>query len=178
VDLPEIWLLFCIHAPFFGIGVFLGIPGVRSILNGPYWIRTILLPLAAVVLAWLTKNAVVSSFGHEEFAKASAAAIAFRSWAWPSFAAALVCTASVVGISTLPKISESAVLSYIGRKTFSIFVFHIMFVVGTRIVLVRLFGISDLIVLLPSMISIGVAGPLIADRIIAKLGLSKWLALA
>ena len=178
VDLPEIWLLFCIHAPFFGIGVFLGISGIEKILNGPYWIRLILLPGTAAVLAWLTKNAVISSFGPEEFAKASAATIAFRCWDWPSFAAALICTASVVGISTLPKISASSILGYIGRKTFSIFVFHIMFIVGSRLVLVRLLGITELAVLLPLIISIGVIAPLIADAVLTKLGLSKWLGLA
>ena len=59
-------------------------------------------------------------------------------------------------------------LLYIGRNTLPIFCLHVLFVAGTRIVLAKLVGISEVMLILPAAIFAGIAGPLmivaIAER--------------
>jgi len=178
VELPEIFHYFCVNAPYFGIGVFLGIQGVRTnLLQGPIWVRIILLPLAAVCLEAFTYNSIVESAGLQTFASASAPTIATLAGAWKGFAAALICSAAVIGISALPVVRDSTLLSYLGRRSFPIFVLHVMFVVGTRMCLVRLFGISNAAIILPTITLAGLIGPVIVDQVLGRLKLSKWVGL-
>jgi fucose 4-O-acetylase-like acetyltransferase len=178
VALPQIFSSFCINAPYFVIGVFFGIEGVRTnLLKSPGWIRILLLPLGAICLEALTYNAIIDTLGLEAFARASAPTIATLAGGWRAFAAALLCSAAVVGISALPVVRESRLLSYLGRRSFSIFVLHVMFVVGARMCLVRLFGISNALIVLPIIAVVGLVGPVIVDRVLAQLRLSKWLGL-
>jgi fucose 4-O-acetylase-like acetyltransferase len=178
VALPQIFSSFSINAPYFAIGVFFGIQGFRTnLLNRLGWIKLLLLVLGAFYLEWLTYSAIVDNLGSEAFAGASAPTIATLAGGWRSFAAALLCSAAVVSISALPAVQDSRLLSYLGRRSFSIFVLHVMFVVGARICLVRLFGISNAMIILPTITMIGLAGPVIVDQVLGRFKLSKWVGL-
>jgi fucose 4-O-acetylase-like acetyltransferase len=65
---------------------------------------------------------------------------------------------SLSGLKYIEKINP---LLYIGKNTLPIFCLHVLFVAGTRIVLAKLFGISEIIVILPAAILAGIAGPLL-----------------
>lgn len=70
---------------------------------------------------------------------------------------------------------ESRLLAWIGPRSYTIFLFHVFFTAGTRIVVTRLFGpISDYI-LFPLGLVAGILGPIVLDRLIL---LSPWASLA
>lgn len=52
-------------------------------------------------------------------------------------------------------------LTYIGRNALVIFCLHILFVAGARIVFVKIFGASEVGIILPAIILTGIAGPLL-----------------
>jgi fucose 4-O-acetylase-like acetyltransferase len=84
------------------------------------------------------------------------------------FPASITGTLCVFALSGCKYIENINSILYIGRRTLPIFCLHVLFVAGTRIVLAKIFGISEVLVILPAAIVAGIAGPLviveIADR--------------
>jgi hypothetical protein len=68
-------------------------------------------------------------------------------------------------------------LLYIGRNALAIFCLHVLFVAGARIVLVKIFGVSDVSLILPAAILAGVAGPLAFVQIVERFRLRAALGL-
>jgi hypothetical protein len=64
----------------------------------------------------------------------------------------------------------------VGRMTMPVFLLHVIFIAGTRILLVKLLGFSDVAVL-PLLVAVGISGPLLVRRVTDRLGLSAILAL-
>jgi fucose 4-O-acetylase-like acetyltransferase len=68
-------------------------------------------------------------------------------------------------------------LAYLGRHSMSIFLLHVMFVAGTRILMVRFLGVDDAAVIFPLAVFDGVAGPVMVYEIAKRLRLRGALGL-
>jgi len=72
---------------------------------------------------------------------------------------------------------ENPLLGYLGRRALPIYVLHVMFVAGARIVLVKAFHLSSVDLILPIIFLAGIAGPLVIDRAARSLRLRAALGL-
>lgn len=61
------------------------------------------------------------------------------------------------------------------RLTMPIFVLHVMFIAGSRIVLTRFVHVTDPAVLLVVLVAAGLVGPLLTERVLRPLRLQRWL---
>jgi fucose 4-O-acetylase-like acetyltransferase len=68
-------------------------------------------------------------------------------------------------------------LLYIGRNALAIFCLHVLFVAGSRIVFVKIFGASEVSLILPAVILAGIAGPLAFVQIAERFRLRAALGL-
>jgi fucose 4-O-acetylase-like acetyltransferase len=91
--------------------------------------------------------------------------------------ASITGTLFVFALSGLKYIENIDSLLYIGRRTLPIFCLHVLFVAGTRIALVKLFGVSEVLVILPAAIVAGLAGPLAIVEIAERFRLRSALGL-
>jgi fucose 4-O-acetylase-like acetyltransferase len=83
----------------------------------------------------------------------------------------------VFALSGSKYIENISALLYIGRNTLPIFCLHVLFVAGTRIVLAKFFGISEVMLILPAAIFAGIAGPLMIVAIAERFRLRSALGL-
>lgn len=179
VPLPEVIRIMAYQAPYYAIGLFLGLKGVRElIIDRSALVRGLGLPLIAIAII------VITCFGAEIYqtkysiATASSGQMSATSWHMAATAAALAGTAAIIGIATLTPARLSKALGWLGQRSMSIFILHILFVAGLRVVLVRLVPDIDLYILLLAQISVGLIGPLLLDALFLRLGWSRWLGLA
>ena len=59
-----------------------------------------------------------------------------------------------------------------------IYILHVLFVAGTRIVLVKLLHIDNILIVLPLLLMAGIGGPLIANIVLIRMRLARPLGLA
>lgn len=129
---------------------------------------------------WLTDAAV---------AKAVVAALVFLggvalglvagidSWAGVHLPTALAGTALTLILATHTHGRSAAILEYLGQRAMAIYVLHVLFVAGSRIVITRLTGIDEGALLVPLLTAIGVVVPLAVLAIAERLGLAALLGL-
>jgi fucose 4-O-acetylase-like acetyltransferase len=110
-----------------------------------------------------------------EFAVAPSPTLANFAWRLWAVPAALAGVAAVFAVARLPQVAESRWLGMLGQRSMAIFVLHVMFVAGSRIFLLKLPVPHSATALLPVLVVIGVAGPLVVDRLLRPLGLRRWL---
>lgn len=70
---------------------------------------------------------------------------------------------------------DNRLLAWIGPRSYTIFLFHVFFTAGTRIVVTRLLGPVSEYVLFALGLAAGIVGPILLDRLIL---LSPWASLA
>lgn len=164
------------HAFFYAVGVFLGVAGVeRVVLRHGTMIRALALPGIAVLVIVLTILAAGRIAPEVDFVTAGSPTIAHLAWRFPMLAAALFGVAAVLGIAGLHAVAASGLLAYLGRMTMPIFVLHVLFIAGSRIVLTRLGLVEDPKVLLVIALTAGLVGPLVVERLTRRLGLNRLL---
>lgn len=97
---------------------------------------------------------------------------------WPGFVvpAALAGSALVICLAKALKGPALAVFAYLGERSMTIFVLHVIAAAATRIVLVKL-GVEVTELHIVAGVSVGVTGPLVAHEVINRLGLAPWLGL-
>jgi fucose 4-O-acetylase-like acetyltransferase len=71
----------------------------------------------------------------------------------------------------------AAALRFLGERAMAIYLLHVLFVAGTRIVLAKLLGIDHGAALLPVLVVAGVAGPVVMFELSARAGWSERLGL-
>lgn len=91
--------------------------------------------------------------------------------------AAIAGTVAVVMLTQAPWVHGNSVLLALGRASLAIFVLHVLCVAGTRIVLNKFFGVSDVMLLLVAATIAGLLGPLLAFRFVSRMKWSKALGL-
>jgi hypothetical protein len=165
---------------WYAIGAYLTPAGLAAMFVArPLAVRAVVLPLLAAGLI-MAAYLGTSWFGADiPLATASSPEIANLAWRLPVLAAAITGAGATVAIASLPVFagpnSRSGSLAEIGRLTMPIFVLHVMFIAGSRIVLTRLGHVTDPAVLLVVLVAAGLIGPLLAERILRPLRLQRWL---
>jgi fucose 4-O-acetylase-like acetyltransferase len=165
------------HMFFYAVGVWLGTGGLEQMLfrHKPIF-RALLLPLAAVVIA-MTYFAL-SSFGADlPIATVASPKIANLAWRFPVMAAAICGVAASLSLAHFARGYVATGLEFLGRMSMPIFILHIMFIAGLRIVLTHYQLITDANLLLFMLVVTGLVGPLIVERISRRLGLGRILGL-
>jgi len=169
--------LIAVNFPWYALGVWLGIDGIeRLVIRRPAWARAAALPMAAAVAVAIALASAGQGSAASPLAVASSPQLAGMAWSLSSGAAAVAGALAVIGLAAWPPLGAGALLAMIGRLTMPIFVLHVLFVAGSRIVLIRA-GLADPAVLLPLIVAAGLAGPLLAHAALGRLGLARWLGL-
>jgi fucose 4-O-acetylase-like acetyltransferase len=176
VPLPFPVRLVANHCLFYAFGVWLAVGGVDHLIGR--WsplVRSAILPGLAALLIWFTVIAASSYAKDVDLQIATSPELSNVAWRFPAMAAAIFGVAATLGLATLAPAATSKALTFLGQRTMPIFLMHVLFVAGGRIALLRL-GLGDQPWLLVAiLIAGGVAGPLVIDRIAARLGLSRVL---
>ncbi len=177
VPLPVAVKLLGNHMFFYAVGVWLGTAGVEQMLfrHRPI-IRAFLLPLAMAAIA--ATYFALTSFGADmPIATGASPKIASLAWRFPVMAAAIFGVAASLSLARFERVSSAAWLGYLGRMSMPIFILHIMFIAGLRIVLMRYQLVTNVNLLLAMLVMMGLIGPLIVERITRHLGLNRILGL-
>ncbi|MBA3054363.1 MAG: acyltransferase family protein [Sphingomonadales bacterium] len=160
---------------WYAIGVWLTPEGLRRLVVGqPLAVRAAVLPALAGATIGATLLAVGQYGPDLPLATAGSAQIANLAWRLPVLAAAIFGLLAVVGLASVAG-RASGPLAQIGRLTMPIFVLHVLFIAGARIVLTELGLITDPAALLALLVLAGVAGPLLVERALRPLRLQRWL---
>ncbi|MDQ6703326.1 MAG: acyltransferase family protein [Pseudomonadota bacterium] len=91
--------------------------------------------------------------------------------------ASIVGSLFVFALSGVRYVENNKLLLYIGQRTLPIFLLHVMFVAGTRILLAKVLGITVVAVIVPAAILAGVLGPLAIVEIAERFRLRSTLGL-
>ena len=180
VLLPVPVKLVGVNLMWYAIGAALTPDGVgRLVVQRTLAMRGAILPLVAAGLIGATLLAV-GWFGADiPLATAPSPAIANLAWRLPALGAAVFGAAAAIGIASLPVFGGTrrggGSLAQLGRLTMPIFLLHVLFIAGTRIILVRFAHLTDPGILLVILIGVGVIGPLLVARAVRPTGLQRWL---
>jgi fucose 4-O-acetylase-like acetyltransferase len=118
-----------------------------------------------ILIASLSFGSLVSVGWHREVAP------------YAMLPAAFAGSALVLLISASDTLRDNTVLAYLGRRALPIYVLHVLFVAGTRIALVKGAHVSEVGVVLPVIVVVGILAPLAIDRGVRSLRLSAQLGL-
>ncbi len=130
--------------------------------------------------AWLCDDAVVkATIGAVLFAASAAAGLAYDVpyWAAIHLPTALAGTAVTLMLATRVGGGAARVLEYLGQRAMAIYVLHVLFVAGCRIVITRLTGFEDGALLVLLLTLIGIVAPLIVLTVAERLRLAAALGL-
>jgi fucose 4-O-acetylase-like acetyltransferase len=168
--------------PYYALGVLLGPVGIETlVLRHRHGAQEWLTYVAALALLVVTTAGVLAAIGltdpSADLPWIPAAAMAHDAWAMISFGAALAMTAAVVMLADRSTGVSRTVLAYLGRMSLAIFILHILFIAGLRIVLSKLLHIDDVAIILPVIVVAGLAGPLAAATLLDRLHLARVLGL-
>lgn len=94
---------------------------------------------------------------------------------FPAYLLGLLCLISIAGWRLFDK---ATLLLYIGKRTMPIFILHLFFVAGVRVVLIKLLNTTNIAIVLPAIVLAGIVGPIIVYEMAARFGLVKKLGLA
>jgi fucose 4-O-acetylase-like acetyltransferase len=166
------------NAPYYAIGMVLGWERASHLLErAPAQLRSIIFAGAAATFWLLCSNAdSIQPFINVE--NAGSAGIAKLAWIPAMLPAALLGGAALLlAAELLPRLPGHVgrAIEFLGSMSMPIYLLHVLFVAGTRIVLLRL-GLGDLAVM-PALVAAGIAGPLLVRRATDRLKLTGLLAL-
>jgi fucose 4-O-acetylase-like acetyltransferase len=178
VALPIVLRLAFNQAPWYGIGVFLAAQGIAELaVRRPVIVRAMLLPASAAMMIGLVLAASPNFMPAADMRTAVAPALAGLAWNPLVFPAGLLGAVAVIGIAGFALGPIGRILSYLGRRSMAIFILHIMGIAGTRIVLTKIFGVTDVAFILPIVVLAGLIAPVIAFEIVARFGWTRRLGL-
>lgn len=172
---------------WYAIGAALTPAGIgRLVIQRSLALRGAWLPLLAAALIGVTLLAVGHYGAELPLATAASPEIANLAWRLPALGAAVFGAAATIAIASLPVFGPGRAgrtgrryregsLAQLGRLTMPIFLLHVLFIAGTRIVLVRFAHIDNAGVLLVILVAVGLIGPLLVERVVRPTGLQRWL---
>lgn len=167
------------NAPYFALGLLLGAPRVTQLVrHASFESRLLIVAAAGAVLALLCANAnSIQPF--IDITRASSAGIAKVAWIPAMLPATLLGGAALLLLAESLSRTQGTMAAlgrYLGSMSMPIFLLHVLFIAGTRIVLAKLVGLTGIAVL-PLLLVLGIAGPLLVRRAADRLGLTRLLAL-
>lgn len=161
---------------WYALGAWLGtarLHGLLAALAVP--VRALALPAGAALAGAATIALLPLLVPDRPLALASSPELASLAWRLFAIPAAVLGAGAVLGLATLPCITGAGWLVLLGQRSMAIFILHVLFVAGTRIVLLRAGLIDGALPLLAVLIVAGLAGPLLAERALRALRLGRWL---
>ena len=169
---------FCTFVISFGIGVAIGprLPTLK-VLKDPSPLVPIALAVAWVICYGLAFLYVTHNAGPDWITKDQGAEIAFVANGWVFYPAALAGTAAVIFACCANVIPLRKAFEYLGKNSMPIFLTHILFIAGARIIVLKFVPHID-VTLLTVMVSIvGIAGSLVFLEAAKRVKIAKALAL-
>lgn len=167
---------------FYALGVLLGPAGVLNVIKPNRHARAILGMLLAVGLLIMTVQVMIARSPaivfYQDNPRLAAALLSRIGWDHVGLGAALAMTAAVIVMAENARGAVRRALLYLGRLSLPIYILHVMFVAGARIVLIKIFGVTNIAILLPVLLIVGIGGPLVANTILSRLRLARPLGLA
>jgi fucose 4-O-acetylase-like acetyltransferase len=164
VAMTRVVALTCYFAPFYAAGVWLGTQGMRAKGPAAQAARAPVIGLAAAcwaICAWAAYR--INEVGF---------------WSVTAYPAAIFGASTVLLLAVgAPAISSSRLLAYLGARSLSIYLMHVIFVAGARVALERLLGVTAAAEMLPILIVAGLVGPLLALEVFRRLGATSLLGL-
>jgi hypothetical protein len=161
----------------YSVGVWLRTAGIETILFRRSWLFNALLIAGAGFVGFMTYRAL-GVFGADiAMSTAASSDISNLAWRFPVMAAAILGVSASLAIARFDLVSRAGWLAYLGKATMPIFVLHILFTAGLRILLIRFNIVSDVNLLLSLLVAAGLAGPLLVERVTRNLGLNRILGL-
>jgi fucose 4-O-acetylase-like acetyltransferase len=161
VAVPVMLRLVMVHGAFYALGVLLGADWGGRLGRMMDTRRNWALPLviAAMATAWITTEAIIA-VNSGRFPQLHSWEISALAWRLPVAPASLVIASGVMAAAIACRGMLASILAYLGRRTMAIFVLHVMFIAGTRIVLTRYWHPVDPVLLLVACVAIGLVAPL------------------
>lgn len=178
VAMPLVFRLAANQAPWYGIGVCLAASGLAALaVDRSVATRALLLPVAAVTAIAVVLAATPTFVPTADIGTAAAPVLAGLAWSPVVFPAGLLGALAVLGIAGFALGPLGPILGFLGRRSMPIFILHIMGIAGGRIILTKIFGMTDLTLILPIIVAMGLALPVVAFEIARRLGWNRWLGL-
>ena len=175
---PLVFRLAANQAPWYGIGVCLAASGLAALaVDRAAITRAILLPVAAAAAILISLAATPTFVPAADIATVAAPALAGLAWNPVVFPAGLLGALAVIGIAGFELGRLGQWLAFLGRRSMPIFILHIMGIAGGRIIMTKFLGLSDLTLILPVIIAMGLFMPLAAFAIAQRFGWNRWLGL-
>ncbi|MBR0679801.1 acyltransferase family protein [Roseomonas eburnea] len=174
--LPLVFSMGLTMLPFFALG---GFVGARGWLASPAPLSRAQAAGAigvAAAVTWPTFGHSVAAVGAARFDDLRTIDIAMLAWSQAAIPAAVTGIAAVVAVAAAMRGRLRAAFAYLGRRSMAIYLLHILALAGTRIVLVKGFGVSDPDILI-ILVAVGVGAPVIAAELARRYGVARILAL-
>jgi fucose 4-O-acetylase-like acetyltransferase len=151
----------CWFALFYALGVVLGSNLVRLQVST----TTALLAAVGAALLWL-------------LCENDARMAGYPYWSDITMPAAIAGTVACLALANIPQLARNRVLLLLGRCSLTIFLLHVLFVAGTRIILQKALGMAEPAVILLLAVTAGLVGPLLVRELVARLNLLRPLGLS
>ena len=145
-------------APFFALGVWLGPWLLERAQHVPP--KTVLAIGAAAATAWLVAASL-----------ARASAVGY--WSVAALPAAIAGSIALLALAVALRGQFARAAAALGRASMAIYVLHVLFVAGARIVLHKLVGIGEAALIFPLALIAGVAGPLAVRALAQRAGIAR-----
>lgn len=162
VELPSVLVATIRMGLFYGLGVWAGPVLLR--MGGRYEPVHVGRVATVAVTVWAVAAVVALWSGHTHSSLTA-------------MPAALAGGVALITVALLSRGGRAAAWGALGRASMSIFLLHVLFVAGTRIVLHKLLGIDDAGVIVLLACLVGVAGPLLVHELARRAGASRVLGL-
>lgn len=162
------------HTLFYATGVVIGVGGFNHLLMAlPAIVRTVVLPAATIgLLVCVLGNVYAKEPAFIELGNAQLNGLASDT---QNLFVAVLGILSVLGIAYSPTVNGLDWLLALGRNSMAIFVLHILFLSGTRIVMLKVFHSPNVGLMVLLLTLVGVIGPLVAVRILKLLPFHRYL---
>jgi fucose 4-O-acetylase-like acetyltransferase len=176
-DLSAVWQVTLMNAPWYALGLAIGLGRAsQALLSVGRGLKLALVP-ALAALAIFSAYTYAQTHHLPSIESGTAAAIARVAWGGYAAPAALLGSLALVCVAHALPVTVRSFWAILGQLSMSIFVLHVMFGAGTRIVIQRLFGPTDTWLLLAVICTAGILLPLLIVRIVSNWRHHEWLGL-
>ena len=162
-------------APYYAVGVWIG--AVDGVGRRPGRALVGVSSAAAILAVGFATVSTMAGLG-EGLAGLKAPEIAHIAFGFQNVFAALPAVFAIGCLMAAAGERSSGVLPYLGRHSLSIYVLHVMFVAGSRILLVKGLHLTSPVAVLPLLVAIGIAGPVLAYEAARRCRLAGVLGLS
>jgi len=162
LDMPAAVVQMLRFAPFFMLGAWMGPWLVRRAAQVRVAMACLLAVIAAI--AWLA-------------AALGVRALDLGYWSAAALPAAFAGSIALMAASSAMRGRGADMFAALGRASMAIYVLHVLFVAGARIMLNKGLGLTQPWLILALALAAGVAGPLVVRAVALRLNAARWLGL-